>query len=52
MSDVKETGRCERCNSPSGKITTVEGVSHIVCNECLGFMARWFLEQEEKRRVK
>lgn len=36
--------QCECCSSPLGKRLKAGNVDHIICNQCLGFMSRWFFE--------
>jgi len=41
-------GQCECCASPLGEAVTVDGVTKIVCDKCLGFIARWLIEMEQQ----
>jgi hypothetical protein len=37
---------CQCCQSPHGQPAEIEGVKRSVCNDCLGFIACWFLDVE------
>ena len=38
---------CQCCSSPLGVFVRVEGTERIICERCLGFIARWWIEMGE-----
>ena len=45
-SATPRSGQCECCSSPLGEAVTVDGVAKIICDKCLGFIARWLIEMD------
>ena len=43
--------QCQCCASQLGETVAVNGVVRVVCNNCLGFMARWLIEMENAERL-
>ena len=39
-------GQCECCSSALGESVTVDGVTKIICDKCLGFIARWLIQMD------
>ena len=41
---MKEKSQCQCCSSPLGEPITMDGTTRIICPNCLGFVARWWVE--------
>lgn len=39
--------QCQCCASPLGNRVCLDGTERIVCDKCLGFIARWWIELGE-----
>lgn len=41
--------QCECCASQLAETIELDGTKRDICNNCLGFMARWLIELEGKK---
>jgi len=44
---IKRSSQCDCCASQLGKELRLEHTKRVICDECLGFLARWIIELNE-----
>ncbi len=47
----KRSSQCQCCASPLGDVIKIQGTERVICGQCLGFIARWWIELGEMEKT-